>query len=650
MAECVSEASLFEVAGATCELAIFEQGQVSDFGDEGVAKQPALPSSGLPENMAAQAGGLLSVHYLENVPKDVYDDIGGHRNTEWLPLAAWTSISPKSKRGMVSNIAKQCAENLPGEHDLLVNQRGGVMQAVIAYPCSPRRLVWDFVGAGLILYDMITIPLLVAFEPPGTFFTEFMDWFSLAFWTANIFASLLVGYVKDGATIMAPRMIALQYFRSWFLIDILIVVPDWAVAVASQRGAKSNAGSSTRMLGGLRLVRVVRLLRLLKLRTIVGRISDLIESEYASIFANIAQMILLLLLINHVICCTWFMVGKGSGRSSDRTWIEQYEFDESTLPQVYSAAFHWSITQFTPASMEVQPQNLGERVFAITIVVFALVGFSYVVGSITGSLTELRSISNYSTQQFWNLRRYLRQNSVPVELSIRVQKYLEHVWQSRQTKYSLESVNIVKLLSEQLFAELQWELSVPHLQPHPLFHQLSMVSKISMLRLAGTAISRKPLAQSDSLFIPGEHATHMSIVVHGRLLYSRADARGNGNEEIIDKCEHWISEPALWAEGYFHRGDLVALTESDLLQVSRDRFGEVIGLNPAAYALARTYAHNFLRWLNTQHVEAGFDICKSEDFVAVLKGFIGEIQKEQRTRARRPSATRFSWERASVST
>merc|ERR1719471_252981 len=104
---------------------------------------------------------------------------------------------------------------------------------------------------------------------------------------------------------------------------------------------------------------------------------------------------------------------------------------------LYFTSFHWAITQFTPASMDVQPQNLLERVFTVLIVVFALVAFSYVVGSITGSLTQLRSMQEDTYKQFWNLRRYLKQHRVPTALSARIQRYLEHAWSSQGQKLTV---------------------------------------------------------------------------------------------------------------------------------------------------------------------------------------------------------------------
>ena len=59
-----------------------------------------------------------------------------------------------------------------------------------------------------------------------------------------------------------------------------------------------------------------------------------------------------------------------------------------------------AITQFTPSSMHVQPQNILERTFAISVVIAGLVGFSYLVGSITGSLTELRKMKDCFLPRF----------------------------------------------------------------------------------------------------------------------------------------------------------------------------------------------------------------------------------------------------------
>merc|ERR1719162_2306181 len=98
---------------------------------------------------------------------------------------------------------------------------------------------------------------------------------------------------------------------------------------------------------------------------------------------------------------------------NSKNWVSHHGFDGETWNYLYILSFHWAITQFTPSSMHVQPMNMLERTFAIMVVIFGLVGFSYLVGSITGSLAELRRLKEESVKQFWSLRRFLKRSQVP---------------------------------------------------------------------------------------------------------------------------------------------------------------------------------------------------------------------------------------------
>lgn len=505
-------------------------------------------------------------------------------------------------------------------------QHNGFVQHFISYPNSPKRVAWDFFGAFLIVYDLISIPLTLSFEPPPTAFTLAMDWGTLIFWTANVLASFQVGYVENGQAVLAPAKIAIRYIKTWLLVDLLVVIPDWAFKIVDTDGS-AGAGSSVKLLRSLRLMRMVRLLRLLKLRKIWQHVNDAIDSEYVSIIANIVKMILLLLVINHCIGCTWFLIADIQSAQTD-TWVVVHGFEGTEWSYQYMTAFHWSITQFTPASMHVQPQNLSERVFAILVVVFALVCFSYVVGSITGSLTQLRTMQEDSTKQFWNLRRFMKQNKVSPLLSHRIQKYLEHSWQSNQVKLSVKSIKLFSLLSEQLHNELQFELSVPHLSVHPLFQRLTDVSNVTMHRVADMAISRKMLARNDALFISAETATHMFIVVDGRLQYCRMDNTFQEHKEWVDKGEDWIAEPVLWTHAWTHLGSLSAVTECDLLLVEPKKFCELVRLNPAAFQLAAGYAKKFLEWLNSIAQADLSDIWQGEEVGDLIDSFM--VMEEER--------------------
>merc|ERR1712118_43977 len=96
----------------------------------------------------------------------------------------------------------------------------------------------------------------------------------------------------------------------------------------------------------------------------------------------------------------------------DSCWVDKYGFREKSLAAKYVASYHWSLTQFTPASMQVTPTNSQEQSYAVFVLILALVIFGSFLSSITLAMTALRSVNARRADQFWLLRKYLRQHSI----------------------------------------------------------------------------------------------------------------------------------------------------------------------------------------------------------------------------------------------
>lgn len=581
-----------------------------------------------------------SVH--TGLPKRVHSELSGAtlavgRATSWSfsigqvtypPARIW--LEKQDGRQIELAARRMRRSHLPKEpHD--VKPAGAVkrqgynyrVQRWIANPASPKRLVWDLVGALLILYDLIVLPLQVCFQLEDTLLTTLGDWLTLLYWTVNMPMSCMVGYSSSGEVVMAPFPILKNYLRAWFWLDLAVVVPDWIFSIASlaTQTSRDQNSETVKLFRILRLTRIVRLLRLLKLRKIFKNFDDLLNTECTSILSNVAKMILLMLAINHFVACFWFLVA--DSQEDSPTWLKEQRFVDQSWQYWYMTALHWSLTQFTPASIDVHPQNIAERTFTVFIVVFGLVGFSYNVGSITGSLSQLRQLAQTESKQFWDLRRFLRQNKVPVRLSLRIQRYLEHAWQSQNKTREIKSIAILGLLSEHLLSELQYELNRIHFIVHPLFKRLCDDCSETMQRLSKTAVSIKHLARDDFLFLPAEKATHMSLVVDGRLDYSRyISVTQETKGECVEYNEDWIAEPILWTQQWVHLGTLTAVKESVLLLVEPDEFRQKLSVNPHAFWLGRRYAEKFLMWLNEQRPEDLSDITQGEDQTEMLSTFI----------------------------
>jgi len=486
--------------------------------------------------------------------------------------------------------------------DATSRTRNGFGRLLLA-PNATVRSWWDLAGTLLLIYDIIGIPM-DAFEPEPNTFTQFMDYFTLVFWSADIFMSCITGYVARGVTIMDPKLIIKNYLRTLFLMDLVVVGPDWIFLIVTLASQGSNnaidAGQgSNRIIRVMRVVRLARLLRLVKLTRGLAMVRDRIESEFMFIVVNIFKLILMLLFVNHVLGSLWYLVGTICRSEGEVNWIVAHEFADSSLGYRYFTSLHWSLTQFTPASMSVQPQNIYERMFAICVLVFGLVLFSSFISSITASMTQLRNMSEDKSKQFWLLRKYLRQRGIDKQLTFRILRYVEYAIKEKTVLVSDSKVWSLGLLSQQLREELQYEVSFKCLMSHPFFEKARTVSSMSTFQLAAQALSVEMLASRDTIFNPGTLATAMFIVAFGQLKYQKMDELNIEETDDTNKLtkDDWACEHALWTK-WTHMGCLRAVSEVRLVAIDVKKFQDVVNKDPIAWNLAHTYAEKYVDWLN----------------------------------------------------
>lgn len=467
---------------------------------------------------------------------------------------------------------------------------------MVIHPNSPARLTWDFLALGLIFFDLVLIPLQV-FDLPESDPIAVMNWVTLTFWTCEIPLMLVTGFHANGHVVMQPARIMARYAMTWLPFDVMIVGTEWFFKATSDG---NDAGGTSRLFRSfrfMRFMRTIKLLRLLKLRRIMMEIEDRINDEAISIYFNVLKIVLMLITLNHIIACGWYGIGLLYKNSNSPNWIEANYLGTDSIGYRYSTAMHWSLTQFTPASMEIRPHNTGERAYAIVILLFALVGFSSFVSSLTSSMTHLRHLRNNETRQFWLLRRYLKDATIPPNLAYRIHRYLDHAYQRHQQRVQASDVKILDMLSERLRAELDHEAYVDHLNQHPLMVQVGTRSRIFF-----HALSQDYLTDSDVVFAMEEKAKHLFFLPDTGLFdYSVNMAAANGeptggltSEQLEGPC--WLCEAALWTV-WCHVGDLVATSESHVVRMDEHMLTREL-VQSKHRSVAMRYAQKFIARLN----------------------------------------------------
>merc|ERR1719419_553820 len=105
---------------------------------------------------------------------------------------------------------------------------------------------------------------------------------------------------------MTFRSMARYYIKTWFPFDFIVLAPEW---FSMSSTGEADASSLGRLLRGARIMRVLRLLRIMKLPKIVHNLYDLIDNEYSFMLAESVKLMSVIIGLNHLIACGWFLVG-----------------------------------------------------------------------------------------------------------------------------------------------------------------------------------------------------------------------------------------------------------------------------------------------------------------------------------------------------
>jgi len=529
------------------------------------------------------------------------------------PMAVWQdwrdegdvlNAIPRNSLGTVcAEFVKQIQTN--GAQEDLGQTRPLVRRFLMIEPNCTRKLLWDLIGLLWMLWDFITIPL-AAFGVQDQLFMRIAGILLTIFWSCDILFTFLTGYYDKGKVEMRPRMVAVRYLKTWFFIDAIIVSIDYIVLLFQSSGPDAagfaRIGRSWRV---IRVLRIVRLVRVVKAVRLLDEFTDLIRSESIQTVISIVKLLVGVTMVNHLLACAWYAIG--TAELTEISWVTSFVASYAEDPDIeyrYLTSLHWSLTQFTPASMEIVPRNKYERLYVIAVIIFALVVFSSFVSSITAAMTHLRKIKEKQTKMQEDLRKFIIDNNISPETSLQVHLFARrHITKHKRV---LETdLTFLKYMPENLRIQLHREVYLPATIKHPLFLRASLVDANGMEKVCHTAMAERSLLAGEELFNYGDACQKMYFSMAGGLEYYHHTRDGDEVSVIQGSATDppRISEVVLWAP-WEHRGRLVASTSSYLITIISSKFRTVcksrVTMKGPIGIYARKYCAGLLNYYGSQ--------------------------------------------------
>jgi hypothetical protein len=228
--------------------------------------------------------------------------------------------------------------------------------------------------------------------------------------------TFFVGFTDENTSqfVSQKGKIALRYFKGWFLIDLVSILPFDFIGLAMD----------SKDLSQLKVLRVIRLLRLIKLLRILrsARIFRRIQTSLGLSFSSFAMMKLLcaVIFVVHWTACLWNL--GPSLEDVEVNWITELAPDFSP-GELYIASLEFSLQAMVMGYGDFTPITHTDRGIAVFAMLAGGSVYAYVIGDICGVVANRDPATSEYEQSVDLLNQYMEEHQLPQDLRVKLRQY-----------------------------------------------------------------------------------------------------------------------------------------------------------------------------------------------------------------------------------
>ena len=456
----------------------------------------------------------------------------------------WASVQTKTKLVGKMQVDSQnvkhygvqldMSDSFANSHDDVVPE---VNRLLYINPDGQFRSGWDIAQVIVLFYLAWVTPYRVGFDAPA-YGPEF--WFEFLvdiYFIVDVFLNFITGFWMDLETttvlVSDPRDIAVNYLKTWFLIDVVACAPvdlatravegelacSFAVSGCVHVASGSVNSNALKLFKLLRIFRLLKLLRLFRVSRLLNRYQNTLI--YYHSFISVGRVNLLVILISHWIGCLFGLL---------HNWDAETERPSSKSTK-WLRSVYWAVQSITSVGYgDIPAENPYTQVLSLFTMLIGVVLVSWIMTNVLAAMNPDSSARRFHERLQYVLA-YLKNNQLPAGVAKRVITFYR--WQNMN---QFDEKSVLSDLPAQLRKDIFDNLYTDALKDVPIFGGCSS-QFMTELSLRMSPIS---FPQFQNVYCQGELGTKMYFITKGSVALILREVMGQPNQEdfirLADSC------------------------------------------------------------------------------------------------------------------
>uniref|UniRef100_A0A3Q3IWM5 Potassium voltage-gated channel, subfamily H (eag-related), member 5b n=1 Tax=Monopterus albus TaxID=43700 RepID=A0A3Q3IWM5_MONAL len=538
----------------------------------------------------------------------------------------------------VSHKQSRLAEVLQLNSDILPQYKQEAPKTpphIILHYCT-FKTTWDWVILILTFYTAIMVPYNVSFKTKQ----NNIAWLVLdsvvdVIFLVDIVLNFHTTFVGPGGEVISdPKLIRMNYLKTWFVIDLLSCLPYDIInafenvdeLTSFQQPALIKAAHSPTSVGISSLFSSLKVVRLLRLGRVARKLDHYLE--YGA--AVLVLLVCVFGLVAHWLACIWYSIGdyevidEATNTIKKDSWLYQlainigspYRYNTSGSGQLeggpgkgslYITSLYFTMTSLTTIGFgNIAPTTDGEKIFSVAMMMVGSLLYATIFGNVTTIFQQMYANTNRYHEMLNNVRDFLKLYQVPKGLSERVMDYIVSTWSMSK---GIDTEKVLSICPKDMRADICVHLNRKVFNEHPAFR----LASDGCLRSLAVEFQTIHCAPGDLIFHAGESVDTLCFVVSGSLEVIQDD------EVIAILGKGDVFGDVFWKETTLAHAcaNVRALTYCDLHVIKREALLKVLEFYTA---FANSFSRNLILTCNLRK--------------RIIFRKISEVKKEEEERQR----------------